>query len=776
MQDAPPDDAPRADTPPAAAPPSIPHDRLMRALQAEHALRGLSARLSVAAGRPQGTAAAAQALAVLAPEEGAAWLVEEAAAARGALSREDRAHLLETLAAQAAARGDAALARQCARAAVRHAESATPECLATLSTTLPAAELDAETGALLRRLLDRHPTHPGLLRATAEILLASDDGARAHDVLTRLGQADPSPATVEWVMVSRARLADAFGPRARVAVLSTFTIDPVRPFLDLELRAAGMVPEIYLAPFGAWEREVRDPGSGLRDFDPHAVCFALAADDLLPQLAGAPSPDALRAAGADAVERIAAAVAALRAWSPAPAIVHSFVSAWPDPLGPAAAGEDARGRILAELDARLAGQLFDYPDTWLLDLEEVLARRADGAMEDPRLRHLARMRLGPRVLPEVARAWTGYLAPLRGATKKCVALDLDDTLWGGVVGEDGAGGIRLGEQSPGSEFVELQRWLATLPARGILLAAVSKNNEADAIQVLREHDAMVLRPEAFAALRINWLPKHENVAAIARELGIGTDAIVFVDDNPDERALMRRMLPEVLTVELPADPSGYRAALESLPQLRTLRLTAEDRARAGAYAARREREQARPTGGSMQDFLGSLEIRARVAPLDASTLPRVAQLFARTNQFNLTTRRHDDAFLRARAANPAWRMWTLRAADRFSDHGLVGAALARVQGGTWTVESLLLSCRAIGFGFETALLATVAAEARAGGATVLCGEFAPTEKNRPAADFWARHGFALRDTTDGVETWMRALEPGAVAVPEWIRMENDDAS
>ncbi|HYR07340.1 MAG TPA: HAD-IIIC family phosphatase [Longimicrobium sp.] len=771
MQDAPPDDVPRAD-----APPAISHDRLMQALQAEHALRGLSARLSVAAARPQGPAAAAQALAVLAPEEGAAWLVEEASTARGALSRGDRGYLLETLAAQAAARADAALARQCARAAARHPEAATPECLATLSITLPAGELDAEAGALLRRLLDRHPAHPGLLRATAEILLSSGDGARAHDILTRLGRADPSPATVEWVMASRARLPDAFGPRARVAVLSTFTIDPVRPFLDVELRAAGMVPEIYVAPFDAWEREVRDPASGLRAFDPHAVCFALAADDLLPELAGAPAPDALRAAGAQAVDRITAAVAALRAWSPAAALVHSFVSAWPDPLGPAAAGGDARGRILAELDARLAGQLFDFPDTWLLDLEEVLARRADGAMEDPRLRHLARMRLGPRVLPEVARAWTGYLAPLRGATKKCVVLDLDDTLWGGVVGEEGARGIRLGEQSPGSEFVELQRWLATLPPRGILLAAVSKNNEADAMQVLRKHDAMVLRPESFAAMRINWLPKHENVAAIAGELGIATDAIVFVDDNPDERALMRRMLPEVLTVELPADPSGYRAALESLPQLRTLRLTAEDRARAGAYAARREREQARPPGGSMHDYLRSLEIRARVAPLDASTLPRVAQLFERTNQFNLTTRRHDAAFLRARAASPAWRMWTLRAADRFSDHGLVGAALARVEGDVWTVESLLLSCRAIGFGLETALLATVAAEARAGGAAVLCGEFAPTEKNRPAADFWARHGFAPRGTADGVETWVRDLEPPAVEVPEWIQMENDDAS
>ncbi|HVH11445.1 MAG TPA: hypothetical protein VM759_00265, partial [Longimicrobium sp.] len=302
---------------------------------------------------------------------------------------------------------------------------------------------------------------------------------------------------------------------------------------------------------------------------------------------------------------------------------------------------------------------------------------------------------------------------------------------------------------------------------------VSRNNEADALEVLRGHDAMVLREDAFAALRINWNPKHQSVMEIAEELGIGTDALVFVDDNPDERALMRRMLPEVLTVELPADPSGYRAALESLPQLRTLRLTGEDRTRADAYRARRERDRARTDTGSMDDYLHSLDVRAAVAPVTEATLPRVAQLFARTNQFNLTTRRHDAALLRARAADPAWRLWTLRAGDRFSDHGLVGAALARVEGGAWTVESLLLSCRAIGFGLETALLAAVAADAREAGATALRGEFTRTEKNRPAADFWARHGFELRGRREGVETWMRDLSGRTVDVPAWITMESE---
>jgi FkbH-like protein len=770
MQDAPPDDTTRAD-----APATLPHAQLMQALQAEHALRGLSARLARAAGRAQAAPGTAQALAVLAPLEAAEWLLIDQDAARAALSREDRAYLLETLAAQAAARADTSLARLCARDTARHADAATPECVATLSAVLAPPELAAEAGTLVMRLLDRYPAHAGLLRAAAELRMHAGDGALAHDLLTRLGRADPSPATVEWAMHQRARLPDSFGPRARVAVLSTFTIEPVRPFLDLELRAAGMVPEIHVASFGAWEREVRDPQSRLRDFAPDVVVFALAADDLLPMLAGAPAAEELRAAGMQAVERVVGAVAALRAWSPAAAIVHSFASAWADPMGPLA-GAETRGGVLAGLNALLAGRLFDLADTWVLDLGDLLARRSDGPLEDPRLRHLARMRLAPRLLPELARAWTGFVAPLRGMTRKCVVLDLDDTLWGGIVGEDGAGGIRLGEQAPGSEFVEFQRWLATLPRRGILLAAVSKNNPADALEVIRHHDAMVLREEDFAALRINWLPKHENVLAIARELGIGTDAMVFVDDNPDERALMRRMLPEVLTVDLPPEPAGYRAALEALPQLRTLRLTAEDGGRAAAYRARGEREQALATTGSMDEYLRSLELRARAAPATAATLPRVAQLFERTNQFNLTTRRHGAALLRARAEDPAWRVWTLCARDRFSDHGLVGAALVRVGVDEWTVESLLLSCRAIGFGLETALLAAVCEEARRAGAARLAGEFVPTPKNRPAADFWPRHGFAPRGTAGEVQTWVREIGAEGVPVPAWITMEDDDAA
>ena len=753
---------PSRDTVPLAAPPR-------RAPAADAST--LASALADAAARPRPAAEALDALARLDPRAAAAWLAEADAGSRGLLSPGERAAVLDALARRAAA-GDAPLAEACADAAARDPDALTPAAAAALAAALPA-DRRADAEAMVARLLDRSPAHAALLRAAAELAVAAGDAPRAHALLTRLGHADPSPATVGWVMRARAGLAPADGVPARVAVLSSFTIDPLRPFLDLSLRAAGMRPDIHVGGFNAWERGVRDPRAALRAFAPDVVFLAIALDDLVPALAGPVGADALREMGGQAIDRIASAVAALRGWTAAPVIVHALASGWPDPAGPAGSrGADGRASVVAGLNARLAGRLFDHPDVYVLDVLSVLAR-ADGAPEDPRLRHLARMRLGPRVLPELALAYAGYVAPAKGLTRKCVVVDLDNTLWGGVVGEDGVGGIRLGEQAPGSEFVELQRWLAGLRDRGILLAIASKNNPDDALAALRGHDAMVLREGDFAAMRIGWRPKHEGVTEIAAELGIGTDAMVFIDDNPDERALMRRMLPEVLTPELPADPARYRIALERLPQLQSLRVTGEDRGRADAYGARRAREAVRASSSSMDDYLRSLDLRAAAGPASAASLPRIAQLFQRTNQFNLTTRRHDAGVLAARAADPRWRLFALRAGDRFADHGLVGAALARIgEDGGWTVESLLLSCRAIGFGLETALLAAVAEAARESGAETMAGEFVPTGRNRPAEDFWARHGFTRASVDeDGTERWARALADGALAVPAWITRE-----
>jgi FkbH-like protein len=454
-------------------------------------------------------------------------------------------------------------------------------------------------------------------------------------------------------------------------------------------------------------------------------------------------------------------------------VVTSFHSAYRSPEGVLDTRGRSRQQWIADLNAELAEGLAALPRSYLLDLEELLARRPGGPPELPKLRYLAGMRLGEAVMGEVARAFARYVAPLKGLTRKCVVLDLDGTLWGGTVGEDGIDGIRLGSTSPGIEYQDFQRYLATLGERGILLAVNSKNNYEDAIEVIRSHPGMILRETSFSAIRINWQPKAENLAAIAEELGLGVDQMVFLDDHPNERELMRQAFPRVLVPDLPHDPALYRSVIELLPELQTLVVTAEDRGRREQYQAIRERTVAKSESKSLASYLESLAIAVEILAADDGQLPRLLQLFQRTNQFNLTTRRFELGELAACARDPRCRLLALKARDRFGDHGLVAAALVRKERDQWLIDSFLMSCRVIGYGIETAFLSAIATEAL-GEVRALVGEFVPTKKNAPARDFYPRHGFVRMEAGEsagGAERWRLELARGSVLWPAWIARE-----
>jgi FkbH-like protein len=243
---------------------------------------------------------------------------------------------------------------------------------------------------------------------------------------------------------------------------------------------------------------------------------------------------------------------------------------------------------------------------------------------------------------------------------------------------------------------------------------------------------------------------------------------VFVDDNPDEREQMRQMLPEVLTVELPPDPARYRATLESLPELQVLAITAEDRARVSSYRAERERTEVRRGAASLEEYLASLAITVEFERVSERISQRVAQLFQRTNQFNVTTRRYDLSEVKKLSADPSVAFVALHAQDRFGDHGLVGVVLARAGAREWVIDSLLMSCRVIGYGIETALLSAIAEPAGEAGAQRLVGEFIPTKKNAPARDLYERHGLVQTGSADGVERWECPLPSERLKLPPWI--------
>ena len=623
--------------------------------------------------------------------------------------------------------------------------------------------------ATIRELLKRDGADADGLRLLYRLLRSAGRPAEAHATLDRLVGVDPSSATATFAHRERSKLGETGGRPVRIALMSSYVIEPLVPFLDVECRRAGLAPEFYVAPLNQYTQEALNPASGLYAFAPEIVFVALDVEDLFPAVNGVPSTEDLARGREEIGARIAALVRELHARSNALIVVHELALTGRSPHGIL---DNRRGDSLTQwvedVNRGLARQLGAQGHTFLLPLRSALQRAGVDRGQSRKLWYMARMRHGDAALQELARSSMRYVKPLKGLTRKCVVVDLDGTLWGGVVGELGAEGIQLGPTAPGAEFLDFQEALLALTKRGVLLAVCSKNNPEDVLPVLREHRHMLLREEHFSALRINWRNKAENLAEIAVELNIGLDSLVFLDDNPVERELIRQVLPEVLTVEMPKDASQYRATLEDLTDFELLAMTREDEMRVSQYQANRRRQALEQSSGSLDDYLTSLEIKAEIGRASTHHVARLVQMFNKTNQFNTTTRRYQTPDVERFIGSPTHQVYVLDVADRFGDHGLVGTAVVREEGDTWVIDNVLLSCRAMGLSVETALLQQIHDAARARDVTRLVGEFVPTPKNKPSADFYSRHGFRSAGDDGGAQTWVLDPRTDRIETPAWI--------
>jgi FkbH-like protein len=422
-----------------------------------------------------------------------------------------------------------------------------------------------------------------------------------------------------------------------------------------------------------------------------------------------------------------------------------------------------------EINRRIANLPSEYRGVYLLNYDGLIAEAGRTNWHSEQNWATSRLPWSAEALPRLAAEWVRFLHPLTGRSCKALAVDLDNTLWGGVIGEDGIEGIQLAEDGPGVAFVNLQRAILDLHHRGILLAICSKNNSAEALEVLEKHPAMLLRPEHFAALRINWNDKAENLREIAGELNLGIDSIAFLDDNPAERAWVRSQEPDVTVIELPEDPLEYARTLREAPVFERLTVSTEDRERNRYYQQQRQRKDLKRDGTSLEDFYRSLSTVVEIAPVTATTLPRVAQLTQKTNQFNLTTKRYTEQQIAALTADPGWGVYAVTVRDRFGDNGITGVAIVRDRAAVHEIDTFLLSCRVIGRTVETAMLAHLARKAKECGATTLAGEFVPTRRNVPARDTYLRHGFRCVTEIETGSRWEFDLAGGVrIETPSWL--------
>jgi len=538
--------------------------------------------------------------------------------------------------------------------------------------------------------------------------------------------------------------------RLRAGLVGTWTTSTFAPLLRLAAARHGLALDIREPAFGQYFNATLDPGSKLLA-DPPEVLVLCPDHRALGLKAFSDTPEADVAAEVDrwagvwqAVRRVAA-----------PTLVQlGFAAPGGDPLGHHAVGQPgARRSQTAALNAALAARAA-AEDVGFVDVAGLAAQAGAAAWFDPRGWYIAKIPYGSEALPVLARHTAAVLAARMGLSRRALVLDLDNTLWGGVIGDDGIEGITLGDGAEGEAFVDFQVAIKELTGRGIVLAIASKNDPEVARRPFLEHPEMVLKLDDVAAFVANWGPKSESLRTIAETLSLGLQSLTFLDDNAYERAEVRRALPEIDVPVMPEEPTGFREMLEGYPYFEPASFTDADRKRAEQYRARAQAEAVRVQAGSLEEYQASLNMMATIGPVNGLNMARVVQLINKTNQFNLTTRRRNQAELQAFLARPDTEAFWMRLADKFADHGLIAVALAQVRDAALEIDTLLMSCRVIGRGVEDLVLAELAARAMARGCARLEGAYVPSGRNGMVADLYARLGMAEAGREgDGTTRW-----------------------
>jgi FkbH-like protein len=438
-------------------------------------------------------------------------------------------------------------------------------------------------------------------------------------------------------------------------------------------------------------------------------------------------------------------------------------------------GRDVVATVLERFNAVLREEAAAFAKVRLVDTEDVVRTVGRTAAFDARFYFRSRAPYTGAFLDELARRVTAGARGFGAHFHKVLVLDCDNTLWGGVVGEDSATGIQLGPHDhPGSVFWRVQHQIAALRHQGVLLCLCTKNNPDDVEEVLRRHPDMVLRPEDFAATKVNWDDKPANLRALAAELGVGLDSMVFLDDSPFECEAVRQQLPMVTTVQVPATLSVYPQVVQQVAELFLAGgVTAESRDKTEQYRRRAQAQELQAQSVDQEAYLASLQLTVELRRDVRADAARVSELSQKSNQFNLTTRRYSVAEIERLIDSPQHAVYSLVVGDTFGSAGLTGAAVLRYDGVRAHVESFFLSCRVLGRGVETAVWPQIVDDAVARGCSELRADFVPTAKNAQVADFYDRLGLRIAaEADDGSRSYRIEADDFDTPPPAWIEMSS----
>ena len=565
-------------------------------------------------------------------------------------------------------------------------------------------------------------------------------------------------------------------PGIRIALLSNFTINGLDDILKVISYENGINAEVYLAPYNQYMQEILNPKSRLYSFDPDIVFILLDIESFMGHFLF--FPYRLDAGGRkkfinEKFEEIKNMLKKLVENMNAKIVFNNFQLPYYSGRGIIENKQEFGLRqSIRTLNNLLESFALDSSQIFIFDLDVFFTQFGHENLTDPKMNYLADLKLSHKGLIEIAHAYSNYLFPLAGKSKKCLVLDLDNTLWGGIIGEDGIAGIRLGPENDGRPFYEFQKRILELHERGIILAINSSNNYDDALEVIRKHPYMVLKEDHFASIRINWQDKVSNLREIANELNIGLDSMVFMDDDKVNCALVEEKLSEVMVVCLPKDHSLFPQTIEKLKEFNLFSITKEDIKRAESYIHQKKREQLRSSVTDLDSFIKELDIKVAVMPATKINIPRIAQLTQKTNQFNLTTKRYQEEDIQKLAASNDHLVSCISVSDKFGEYGATGVVILKKLKELWDMDSFLLSCRILGRRIEFSLMEYIIKKAKKEGIKVLNASFIPTGKNKPAEKFLLECGFKLKSGGGNAQEYFLDIESYKtkellVKVDEW---------
>jgi FkbH-like protein len=586
---------------------------------------------------------------------------------------------------------------------------------------------------------------------------------------------DERPSLSEYAAAARKlkSISDQL-PVFRVAILSNHTFD-IGSVLTVECARRRLQAILYSAGYDQYRQELLNPEGGMNQFNPDAVLIALHLENT--DLSFSPETCALTQNSSSVegwIREFRALLSAYRKRSMTPIFVQNFIPPASDMDGLLAAS--GRGSVfdsVMEINAALRQMASSLQGLFIVDAARIACRNNLAEWSDRRLWFLAKAGINPKKFPLLASEIARCFAALRTPAAKCLIVDLDNTVWGGILGDVGPEGIHCtNEGYPGNAYAAFQRALLALRSRGVLLAVASKNDAALVEEAFRQRADMPLRPEHITDWEVHWGPKSGSLLRIASRLNIGVESIVFLDDNPAEIAFVRMVLPSVRAYQMPARPEDFVGFLANLADFDQLQLSAEDMKRPELYELRKKQTEMALGATDLETFYRSLKTVLTPEKANSSNFDRIVQLVQKTNQFNLTTRRHDKAELMKRLDQDS-ELWAFRARDVHGDHGIIAVALLDFNAASCQIDTLVMSCRVIGRTLETAILHFLEERALLRRSTQTSGEYLPTSKNGPCKDFYERHAYVCMDRDDQRTRWNKNLDTNLTRCPEWIEIEKE---